>query len=165
MNSAANVVLLMMALLAVVGGAVALLALRRSTRRPVQSRRRRSSRRRSLFGADAVSTVPGALAAGPVSAEGAQVMARIDALRATLHREHERHAGPGDPPPSFADTEVFEDDALPVITPRPAPREAARADHRPAEPKVELLKLDFGPLPVPAGPVVDRGTRSAAPTH
>lgn len=160
MDIAMNVVLLVAAMVAAAAGIGAVLALR-LTPRGKAARARTSSRRTRHSRLDGSDSRHGRAASGESTtpADGVEVKARIKALRASLHRDHERPAAP--PPhqmPNFADTEVFEDgDELPtmilhqpVAAPPPAPAPVAGPlASAPKTPAFELLRLDFG-APAPA---------------
>ena len=91
--------------------------------------------------------------------------ARIKALRASLHRDHERAPPKEPPPPVFADTEVFEDgDEMPTIVMHAQPAHAAAPamSTPPKTPSFELLRLDFGTAPGQKAPADDSSRRGVA---
>ena len=186
MNIAMNVVLLVAAMVAAAAGIGAVLALK-MTQRSRNARLQAAGGRGKHAHVDARESRHGH-SAGPAtrpprhsrstSPEGFEVKARIKALRASLHRDHEKQAPKEPPPPMFADTEVFEDgDEMPtmVMPARPAlattSTQAAAQSTAPATspmasaqkaPNFELLRLDFGTAPGQKPPVDERSRRGAA---
>ena len=157
MDVAMNVVLLVAAMVAAAAGIGAVFALK-MTQRNRAARHRASATRTRSSRLDARDSRPGhngssRSARGHGSnSDGVEVKARIKALRASLHRDHERTPAKEPPPPVFADTEVFEDgDEMPTIVMQAQPAQAATPapamSSPPKTPSFELRRLDFGTAP------------------
>lgn len=170
MDVAMNVVLLVAAMVAAAAGIGAVFALKmtqrnRAARHRVSATRTRSSRldaRDSRPGHNGSSRSSRGQGAG---ADGVEVKARIKALRASLHRDHERAPAKEPPPPVFADTEVFEDgDEMPTIVMQAQPAQAAAPamSSPPKTPSFELLRLDFGNAPGQKAPADESARRGLA---
>lgn len=170
MDVAMNVVLLVAAMVAAAAGIGAVLALKMTQRnRAIRSRAPVSRARSSRLDARDTRSGHGSSARsgrhGSSNPEGFEVKARIKALRASLHRDHEKPASKEPPPPVFADTEVFEDgDEMPTIVMHAQPAQAATPtlSAAPKTPSFELLKLDFGNQPAPKVAAEDSARRGLA---
>jgi hypothetical protein len=186
MDIAMNVVLLVAAMVAAAAGIGAVLALK-MTQRSRNARLQAAGPRGRHAHVDARESRHGH-ASGPstrpprpsrsTSSEGFEVKARIKALRASLHRDHDKPAAKEAPPPMFADTEVFEDgDEMPTMVMPARPALATATAQVPAQapapgaspmasapktPNFELLRLDFGTAPGQKPPVDDHSRRGAA---
>lgn len=170
MDVAMNVVLLVAAMVAAAAGVGAVLAMK-MTQRNRASRSRASVTRARSSRLEARDSRPGHGAAGRsgraegANADGFEVKARIKALRASLHRDHERAPAKEPPPPVFADTEVFEDgDEMPTIVmqAQPAQATAPAMSSPPKTPSFELLRLDFGTPPGTKAPSEESTRRGLA---
>lgn len=170
MDVAMNVVLLVAAMVAAAAGIGAVLALKMTQRnRALRSRvpvtRARSSRLDARDSRPARAGSGRSARADGASGDGFEVKARIKALRASLHRDHERTPPKEPPPPVFADTEVFEDgDEMPTIVMHAQPAHAAAPamSTPPKTPSFELLRLDFGTAPGQKAPADDSSRRGVA---